>query len=232
MYKRNAISFRFLATVLLYTSIAQGAEKLAPDDIPKDAVLPPVATFNFDTDALGKPPSRFSLAVTGEGRDIHWEVVRDGKAPSPPNILVQNGSAKPGDNFALALLDGIVKDHGDISVQFKALSGDENQSAGIVFRYQDPGNYYVIAANAQDETCTLYRMKKGKLKLLDTKDAIITPLTWHELRVTFVKDNYTALVGKELVLGGKDSSFKNPGLVGLWTQSDSHIAFDDFRVSQ
>src|ERR1700719_4177489 len=110
---------RKVAALLLCTMIAQGAQNLAPEAIPKDAVIPPVATFNFDTDALGKPPSRFSLAVTGEGPDIRWEVERDLHAPSAPNILVQNGMAKAGENFALALLDGFVLDHGEIAVRFK-----------------------------------------------------------------------------------------------------------------
>ena len=67
---------------------------------------------------------------------------------------------------------------------------------------------------------------------MDSKDAIVTPYTWHELRITFVQENYTALIGNDLVLGGKDSTFKRPGLVGLWTSADSQIAFDDLRVSK
>ena len=123
-------------------------------------------------------------------------------------------------------------DHGEVAVRFKALSGEGDQTAGIVFRYKDPQNYYIIVANSREDACALYRVKKGKRKLLDTKDVIVTPFLWHELRITFAKGTYTALMGKELVLGGKHSGLTEPGLVGLWTKCDSQIAFDDFRVSK
>src|SRR5258708_11029097 len=232
MHKRRTFSLSPIGVLALLVGIVQAADPLPPDALPKGVVPTPVATFNFDTDSLGKPPSRFTLAITGEGSGVRWEVRRDLHAPSPPNILVQSGKAKPGDNFALALLDGIVLDHGEIAVRFKPLSGEEAESAGIIFRYQDPKNYYVIVANAQEETCSLLRVKNGKRKEIDSKDVIITPLVWHDLHVIFANEKYTALIGKELILGGKDSSLQKPGQVGLWTQSDSQAAFDDFRVSK
>jgi hypothetical protein len=204
----------------------------AAEPVPKEGTPIPMAVFNFDRDSLGKPPPRFTFAVTGEGPDIHWEVRQDPHAPSPPNVLVQSGKAKPGENFALALLDDVLLEHGEIAVRFKALAGEDDQAAGIVYRYKDPQNYYVIQASSKDDTCVLYRVKKGKRKLLDTKYVTVIPYTWYELRITFAKEHYTALVNGDLILGGKDSSFKGAGQVGLWTPSDSSIAFDDFRVSQ
>ncbi len=221
-------SVLYTGPILIFTFGAS----LALEPLPKDAVPAPQAVFNFDRDALGKPPQRFSLAVTGEGAEIHWEVRQDPHAPSAPNILVQSGKASPGENFALALLDNVMLDHGEIAVRFKAQSGEEDQAAGIVYRYKDPQNYYVIRANSKEDNVALYRVKKGKRKLLDSKDVIVSPYTWHELRITFAKENYTALLDGELILGGKDSSFKDPGLIGLWTKSDSVMAFDDLRVSQ
>ncbi len=191
-----------------------------------------MAVFNFDRDALRKPPQGFTLAVTGEGSGVHWEVRQDRLAPSAPNILVQSGKANSGENFALALLDNVMLEHGEMAVHFKPLAGDEDQAAGLVYRYKDPQNYYVIFANSGNESCSIYRVKKGKTKQLDSKDVIISPYTWHELRITFAKENYTAFIDGQPVLGGKDSSFKAAGLVGLATKADSVIAFDDFRVSQ
>lgn len=232
MLKRRTLFLCRSASLALCTATVFAADSLAPDAIPKDAVPAPVAVFNFDRDALGKPPPHFTLAVTGEGPDIHWEVRRDPHAPSAPNVLVQDGKAKPGENFALILLDDVILNHGEIAIRIKALAGEEDQAAGIVYRYKDPQNYYVVRVNAREDDCALYRVKNGKRTLIDSKSVIVTPLTWHELRITFANDNYTALVGGELILGGKDSSFKGSGLVGLWTKADSQIAFDDFRVSR
>jgi hypothetical protein len=223
---------RLFFVLLLSAANAMAAESLPIDAIPKDAVLPPVSVFNFDQDALGKPPARFVFAVAQEGPEVHWEVKQEPHAPSPPNVLVQSGRARPGDNFALALLDGVRMDHGEAAVKFKAISGDQAQSAGVVWRYKDPQNFYLAEASAKDDNCSVYRVKKGKCKLLGTQAIIVSPFAWHEIRAVFVDDDYTVLLDGQLAVGGKDSGLKGAGLVGLSTHSDSVMAFDDFHVSQ
>jgi hypothetical protein len=140
--------------------------------------------------------------------------------------------SKTGEEYAVGLLNDVMIDHGEIAIRFKTLSTEGDQEAGIVFRYKDPQNYYVITASAKDETCTLYRMKGGKRKMLNSQEVIVTPLTWHKLHITFVQENFTAFVDGELALGVKDSSFKGPGKVGLQIKSGSQIAFEDFRISK
>ena len=130
----------------------------------------------------------------------------------------------------LLLIDKSSRESGEAAVKFKVMRADGDQEIGIVFRYQDPKNFYVIVASAKDESCSLYRMKDGKRKKIDTKDAIVSPLTWHELWITFTKDKFTAIIDRELVLGAKDSGLKGPGLVGLWTKGDSRITFESFRL--
>src|SRR5262249_44937521 len=159
----------------------------------------------FDQDALGKVPPRFTAFSAGNGAPFHWEIRRDHQAPSPPNVLMQTGKGQPGENFAALLFDEAKMDHGEVSVRFKAIDGEENQGAGIIYRYQDPQNYYVIRADAREDTCAFYRIHKGKRKLIDSKEVIVAPYRWHELHITFVNGTYTALVDGEAILGGKDS---------------------------
>src|SRR5262245_22106485 len=116
------------AMVLIFlTSAVRAEDPFSLASPPSDAVSVPMAVFNFDRDPLGKPPQRFSLAITGEGPDVHWEVGREHDVPSRPNMLVQNGRTKPGENFALALLDNVTLDHGEVAVKFKAMGGQEDQ---------------------------------------------------------------------------------------------------------
>ncbi len=157
------------------------------------------------------------------------------KAPVPVLMTVYKVPSlktKPGEDTALGIINTKPVEHGEVAVRFKTLSTEGDQAAGIVFRYQDPSNYYVIAASAKDESCALYRVRNGKRKKIDSKDVIVSPLSWHELRVIFTQDKYTALVDGELALGVKDSSLTAPGRVGLWTPAGSQIAFDNFRVSR
>jgi hypothetical protein len=199
---------------------------------PKDATPIPFTVFNFDQDIPGQPPKGFTLAVSGKGPRIVWTVVQDRQAASRPNVLVPSGNAELAENFALAVVDGPMLQNGEISVRFKALSGENDQQAGMVWRYKDPQTYYAVCASSREDSCSVYRVKNGKRKLLATSLFIIVPYTWHELRVVFVNDHYTVLIDNEIVLGKKDSSFHEAGRIGLLTQGDSSIQFDDLHVSK
>ena len=223
----------WMLTLLLGAGLQASAESgHALKQAPKGAKPIPMESYDFDHDAAGKPPERFTLAVTGEGPDFVWEVSADHTAPSRPNVLVQSGTAGPGDNIALALLEGTTRQNGEASVKFKLMSGEEDQSAGIVWRVQDPQTYYMVLASAVTEDCSIYCVRKGKLKLIDSQSVIVSPYLWHELRIVFVNGSYTAFVDKEVVVGGKDAKIPGPGRIGLCTKSDSVARFDDFRVSK
>ena len=131
----------------------------------------------------------------------------------------------------LWLLDNEKRQNGEAVVRFKTLAIEGDQDAGIIFRYQDTKNYYTLVASAKDETCALYRVRDGDWKKIDSQDAIVTPLTMHELRIIFAQDRFTAMLDGQLVLGTKDSSFKDAGGIGLWTKVGSRIAFESFRLS-
>lgn len=218
--------FASLAMTALIAATVSGG----PLAVPKGAAPVMLSTVAFDRDAVGKPPSHFTFAVTGTGPEAHWEIQEDPFIPGHRHLLVQNGRTEPGENVALAILNDRVFQHGEIVVRFRVNGGEDDQSAGIVWRYQDPQNYYLVRASAKEDACSVYRVKKGKLKLLDTKSAIILPYTWHELRLIFVDKNFTAFVDGELTVGGKDSSDLKAGQIGLCTLSDSNIRFDSLRV--
>lgn len=220
-----------MTIVLFFSAIVFGADKPLPGP-PKNAVAVPLNVISLDQDPIGKPPAQFTFAVTGEGQDIHWEVQLDHLAVKRHPLLVQSGKAEAGDNVALALLNGAALQNGEMDVRFKVNSGENDQSAGIVWRYQDPQTYYLARASAKDDSCSVYQVRKGVLKLLDTQQVTIMPYTWHDLRVVFVQKNYTVFVDGELVVGGKDSSFLKAGGVGLCTLSDSAVQFDNIRVSR
>lgn len=217
-------------TILLLCAAAAFAVDKPIIELPKGAVPAPMTLFNFDHNAPGKLPPQFTLAVTGTGPEIRWEVREDPQAPSRPYVLAQSGKADPGENFALALLEGPWLERGEVAVRFKAVGAEDDQTAGIVWRYRDPQTYYVVSASAREDTCGVYRVKKGRRERVDEKLVVVTPYTWHELRLIFVGKNYTVFLDGEVVLGGKDKTYLGAGQVGLWTKAESSIRFDDLRV--
>ncbi len=186
--------------------------------------------YRFDQDRNGQLPKGFIFAVTGKGPSVKWEVRMDETAPSKPNILGQVGYAEGGNNFPLAVLDGVTVRDGEVSVKFKAVGGQEDQAGGLVWRHQDANNYYVARANALEDNYTIYYVKNGKRQSLKSADLKVTPQAWHTLKVVSHKNVFTLYFDGKEVLTTHDNTFSQPGRVGLWTKADSVTYFDDFEV--
>ncbi|MBZ5566096.1 MAG: hypothetical protein LAP13_27220, partial [Acidobacteriia bacterium] len=55
---------------------------------------------------------------------------------------------------------------------------------------------------------------------------------WSTLRVTFSGPLFTVYFNGEKLFDVEDSTFTDPGKVGLWTKADSVIYFDDCDLVQ
>ena len=60
--------------------------------------------IRFD-DPIGKLPDGWTIAMTHTGGAPRWEIVRDGTAPSPPNVLAQVSRDSTAGRFPLAIWD-------------------------------------------------------------------------------------------------------------------------------
>src|SRR5258708_7504032 len=104
--------------------------------------------YNFYTDAVGNLPAKFHDALTGQGAKAQWVVKADPSAPSQPNVLAQTSTDKTDYRFPLAIADDGSFQNLEMSVKFKAVSGEVDRAAGMVFRLMDANNYYIVRANA------------------------------------------------------------------------------------
>ena len=86
--------------------------------------------------------------------------------PSGPFVLKQSAwTPKP--SFPFCIKPGTLLKDGFVEVKFKPLSGTNDQAAGLVWRYRDANNYYVVRANALEDNVVLYKVEQGKRKALD-----------------------------------------------------------------
>ncbi len=116
----------------------------------------------------------------------------------------------------------------DVSVKFDPLSGKEDASGGIVFRFND-GKYYVVRANGLENNFRLYYYDRGRRQLASASVKAPPLGQWHLIRVVAVGDHIQAWLDGTPYLDHRDSRFKS-GRVGLWTKADSITAFNDFTV--
>jgi len=157
--------------------------------------------------------------------DGRWSVEEAKDAPSGKKVLVQRAVEN---QFNVIVAPGGPYTDADVSIRFKPISGREDASGGIVFRFSD-GRYYVVRANALEDNFRLYYYDRGRHQLAT---ATVQPPAlgqWHTLRVVAVGDHIQAYLNGQLLLNHRDSRFRS-GQIGLWTKSDSVTAFDDLEI--
>ncbi|HEY3439640.1 MAG TPA: hypothetical protein VGK29_02765 [Paludibaculum sp.] len=195
-------------------------------------------TINFDKASTGTVPAGWTVAMTHKGGAPKWEILKDESAPSKPNVLAQVSNDATGGRFPLAIFEKANLKDGTVSVRFKAISGSADQAAGLVWRYKDPDNYYIVRANALEDNIVLYKVEKGERIALAPKGTPsktygvkhrVPKQTWSTLGVTFLGSVFTVSFDGQKVFEVEDGSLSVGGKVGLWTKADSVTYFDDFQ---
>jgi Domain of Unknown Function (DUF1080) len=195
-------------------------------------------SFDFNKDKPGGPPKGFSTALTGQGKAGVWVVMKDEASPNQGNVLAQTDADATGYRFPLCVYDGLTAKDADISVKFKPVSGKKDQAAGVVWRYRDKDNYYIVRANALENNVVLYKMQNGKRQDLPVKGegraygkrVPVPKNQWSELRVTAKGNLFTVWLNGQKLYEVEDGTFTEAGKVGLWTKADSVTYFDDLKV--
>jgi hypothetical protein len=157
--------------------------------------------------------------------DGKWTVEEVTAAPSGKRVLMLRPQ---GNDFNVIVAPEGPYGDVDVSVRFMPISGKEDASGGIVFRFSE-GKYYVVRANALENNFRLYYYDNGRSQLAT---ATVQPPAlgqWHTLRVVAVADHIRAYLNGKLLLDHRDSRFRS-GRVGLWTKADSVTAFDDLEI--
>lgn len=196
-------------------------------------------TVNFDKDKPGRPPGGFSLALTGQGRPGVWAVTRDETAPSRSQVLAQTDEDDTSYRFPLCIFDALEAIDLDLSVKFKPIKGKKDQAAGIVWRYKDKDNYYIVRANALENNVVLYKVENGRRSDLPLKGegrtygkkAAVPSGQWSTLGVVVRGNLFQVYYNGEKLFQVEDDTFKEAGKVGLWTKADSVTHFDDLTVN-
>jgi hypothetical protein len=189
-------------------SLAHAAELKIPEAIP---------TERFDFEQQGVEGWK-----TVDGR---WTVEEMAGAPSGKRVLVQRALEN---TFNVIVAPGGPYTDVDVSVRFKPISGREDASGGIVFRFSD-GRYYVVRANALEDNFRFYYYDRGRRQIATARVQPPALGQWHTIRVVAIADHIQAYLKGQLFLDHHDPRFRS-GQVGLWTKADSVTAFDDLVI--
>ena len=215
---RGLISRRGALTVSLVSFAAamfrRGKAAAAPPEIKvRDEI--PVERWDFATKAID------GWTVVG-GR---WSVEGAPGTASGKPMLVQRAV---NNEFNVIVAPSGPYSDVDASVKFRPISGQEDASGGLVFRFSD-GKYYVIRANALEGNFRFYSYDHGRRMLASASVKAPALGEWHTLRAVMVGDHVQGWLDGRLLLDHRDTRFR-AGRVGLWTKADSVTAFDDLAI--
>lgn len=197
---------------------------------------------NFDNLKPGTFPPFWTATSTGLPERARWEIRQDATAPSRTNVFQQVSGVASNEEFPLAIFDKVICRDGDLSVKFKIAANPRRmKAAGIVWRFQDPQNYYLLEFNVDERSVTPFRVQNGQLHPLpvlrgrrgDTGVSHdLRAGQWYAAKVIFRGNTIRVLFGNRQIFDAMDDSLSAPGKTGLWTRGGTVASFDDFRIDR
>src|SRR5207249_1221595 len=114
----------------------------------------------------------------------------------------------------------------------RTVAGDVEKVAGLVWRYQDPDNYYVARFNY--DSVRVDRVVKGERQLIPGKEITIAldPSLWHTLVVEHRGTLLKVSVDGKKIFEGEDRTYTAAGKVGVWIKADSLTYFDALTAEE
>ncbi len=191
----------------------------------------PLATWNFDQDAAGKAPAGWVAQETHPGPKLGvWKITADPAAPGKPNVLTLT-TEEPKATFNLLLAEQTAYKDLDLRVRVRGNSGKEDQGGGLVWRCRDENNYYICRINPLEPNYRVYKVVDGRRQQLQSTKVEPKTGQWYEVRATMVGDQITCYLDGQKCLEVRDDTFKDAGMIGLWTKADASSSFDDLFVT-
>lgn len=207
------------------------APEPTPTLTPTATPTPEVHVWNFDQDKAGGAPAGWK-AVEGE-----WQVIPDQSAPSKPNVYgLPAGRLLTSLTHALEYYPMTVQidptEYSDFTLeaQFKSAGGRFDCSGGLIFRYVDANNFYLLSAGCPNDYFALSRMSGGKIEGLKQSVVPTDKDTWYKLKVTAQGGHFMCYDNSKMIFDFDDSKIKK-GKIGLWTRDDSQAEFDDVTIT-
>ena len=186
-------------------------------------------TIAFAENRIGLPPSDFDLGVTGHGQPGKWTTVRDESAAGG-FAIEQSSDDLTGDRFDFTVYQSLSLKNLAASTRFKLINGTM-KSAGLVFRFRDASNYYVLRANALEGRVDVFCVRDGEMKRVSGTDADVVLDHWQTLKLVANGDQFEVALDNRPLFTAWDQTFLTDGRIGLWTQENNLTRFDQFAIT-
>ena len=199
--------------------------------------------IDFGDVPIGQMPTNFHAVLAGGGGPGEWKIVMGEVPPllaplSPQapvvtrRAVVAQTSTDPADErFPMLIYDGGTFKDFTLTTRFKIVSGVAEQMAGVVFRFQNESNCYVIRASALGHNVRFYKVVNGIRSDPLGPEAEVSTGFWHTLTVQCQGNQITCWFDGKLVMPPLQDNSLTAGKIGFRTKSDTVAYFGDTTIS-
>jgi hypothetical protein len=169
-------------------------------------------------------------AISGPGGLSMWQVrierlLLDGKA------LVEVSRQAERNRFPLCIADRPVAKNAEVELSFVPHDGGIARAAGIVLRFADPQDFYLVEADAIAGSVRLVRVVNGERREIADHAAALAADEVHTLKIKAVDGSFAVSLDGELLLEMHDSGIIAPGRFGVWSKAGSQTSFGDLFIT-
>jgi hypothetical protein len=178
----------------------------------------------------GTGPDGCTPAVSGFGGPAIWEVrverfLLDGKA------LVETSREAKLDRFPLCIASLPIAKNAEVELSFVTHDGGMARVAGIVLRFTDPQDFYLVEADAIAGHVSLVRVLNGERREIANRPAALAIGKAETLRVKASDEDFAVSLDSEVLFETRDSALTAPGRFGIWSRADSLTSFGDLFIT-
>lgn len=187
----------------------------------------PGVVRTFEQDVVDRPPSGFLFGAARDAAVDRWAVreVDDRRA------LTHLGDGGGADGLAIAVLEAPAFRDVELTVRLKTPGG--LGSGGLVWRYRDAENCYLVELDLGRQDIGLYRLVRGNRIRIEREDDLeLDPNAWHAIRLVHKDDTIRVYLGGVRVFRTRDRTFSGAGRVGVWSAGASTLHFDGIRAAR
>jgi hypothetical protein len=234
------VKIELLATVLLASALtscgttARSREVLGLQDFEACDLDVPPAGFTAATTvgdlSVALTPSMRDAGVEVVATPAKWAVVEDADAPSGRRVLKLVETRNREEVFNLVLRDEPAPADVELRVKIRPDSGRDDRGGGLVWRARDAANFYLARWNPLEKNLRVYCVRAGHRIQIRSVPLVADPAAWHTLAVAMHGRVIDVSFDGKHVTDCADTTFVEPGQVGLWTRGDAASSFDDFEV--
>lgn len=202
-----------------------------------------VISFEHSEAALNGPNQIFQPELVGKGPPAQWNVLTDNMPSAMTQIspLAPKANRKPvigqlsriptESRFPMLLYAKEGFEDFQFSVRLKILEGEQAQSAGVLFRWQDPQNYYSARIDALGGWFLFRKTVNGQEQEPIGNRCKIEPRQWHTLRVQCEGQKISLRLNDEETIPTLSDAQFSSGKIGYFTQADTTAYFGDAKIT-